>query len=147
MLCTEGANELSKTLGVGIAMSEDNESKSNKLDCGYFGEIAIIIFFGVILWSVCGMLSGYEVFTIHEWGGAWFIAIIFGLPVVVAIAVIAAIFVPKLAAKRDYHSPRWLAKITVSLWILIAFLITLAIFLHSMLNYGSLRFMVYPLQR
>lgn len=110
-------------------MSGDNESKSYGLDGGYFVEIAMIIFFGVILWSVCGMLVGYELFNIHEWGGAWILAIIFVLPIAVVIAVILAIAVPRSASKMNYHRPRWLGKIAVSLWFLIAFLLTLANFL------------------
>lgn len=118
-------------------MSEDGKTTTYGFGCKYFGEIAIIVVIGVLLWSICGMLTGY-MFEIHEWGGMWILALVSVLPVVLVLAVIASIVVPVFASKRSYHSPRWLAKVIVSLWFLITFIFTLILVVSMGLKCGYL---------
>lgn len=123
-----------------MAMSESNENKTYRYDSGYFGGIAPIIFLGAILWFACGMLAGYEVFEIHEWGGLWIFAIISVLPVVIFVAAIAAVAVPKMASKRDYDHPQRLAKVVLSLWFSVTFIVTLILFVSMGLKCDYLTF-------
>jgi len=110
-------------------MSEGNESKPYELGGHYFTEIVMIIFFGVLLWFIGGMLAGYEIFHIHEWGMYWLAATIFVLPVVILIAIGIAKAAPKLAIEQNNQNPRGFSQRVVFLWLLISFVITLLGFL------------------
>jgi hypothetical protein len=104
-------------------MTKDSGTASAKMDRGYFKDIGIIIVLGVLLWSIIGFVGGYIPFDIHEWGMGWMLVVIFVLPVIVVIALIVAVVVPLLAGRWNYGRPRWLAKVIVSLWFLISFIL------------------------
>jgi hypothetical protein len=115
-------------------MTEQNEetSEERRAKARYRDAIALIIISGAAVWVVLGGFAAVEI--VGRLSGSphslnmvfvWFGISVFILPVVIAIAVILAYFTPKLAIKRGYTHPRRLGTIAVSLWFLVAFVMSL----------------------
>jgi hypothetical protein len=107
-------------------MTDQNEgtSEDRRAKARYRGAIVLIILFGAAAWFIAGYAAvsgigqhlGWDLGGLLVW--AWISPCTVSM--VIAIAAILAIFVPKLAIKRGYTRPRRLATIVVSLWFLVS---------------------------
>ena len=83
-------------------------------------EIVLLTIPRVLLWICGGLWIGYDILDIHEWGMYWLLAILFILPAVVVLAIVAANVV---AANQNYQNPQRLVLVIVSSWYVISFVI------------------------
>jgi hypothetical protein len=115
-------------------MTEQNEGTSEERRDSrlYWAAIVAIMIFGAAVWLVAGGIAAVEIVGGQSgrpdslWMAiVWFGISVFALPVAIAIAVTLAYFTPKLAIKRGHTHPRRLGTIAVSLWFLVAFVLSL----------------------